>query len=272
MWHLGRYPGGQEENTNLRPSPGKPTANLLHEYQLCENHLEDLQNARDRTMARASELLRELNIRGEAVDGVHARVESITQRYRTLDRELHDITANGVRNVGPRQVPGGVRPMPASPSSLGGHRVHPSRFEDLLQLYHSGSRASMIGSRPLQPQHSQGMGPSLGASGLQNNSNASAPTFEVGTRLIRRPKRTRCCGKIIEEPQHIVHRRYVNMGGRLYCVLCNKRFLEHGDLFYHFSGCAKDRGNKTGACWYDHPSVKEHEIPDSLMEDVSDEE
>ena len=223
-------------------------------------------------MARASELLRELNIRGEAVNGVSARVESIRQRYKTLDRELHDITANGVRTVGPRQVPSGVRPMPAAPSSLGGHRVHPTSFEGRPQWYHSGCRASMIGSRPLHSQHPQRMGPSLGAPGLHVKSNASARTFEVGTRLIRKPRRTRYCGKISEEPQYIPRRRYVNMGGRLYCILCNKRFLEHGDLFYHFSGCAKDRGNKTGACWYDHPSVKEREIPDSLMDEVSDEE
>ena len=46
------------------------------------------------------------------------------------------------------------------------------------------------------------------------------------------------------------------MGDRLSCIICDRRSSEHGDLFYHFSGCAKDRGNEDGAVFHHHASIE----------------
>ena len=243
---------------------------LLAEYERCDAHIKEQQRVRSATMARASEIVRELAVRGEALDGMSERVKSIGQRYKTVDRELNDVMTTGVRTVGQRQGPSGARPMLARPSSLTGHYIQSVRSEGVRQANISCQDVPMIGPRPIQAQRPSDTGPSYSAQSLQVNSKASARTVEVGTKLIRQPKRTRYCGKIIEKPQYIVRRRYEDLGGLLFCVICSKRFVEHGDLFYHFSGCAKDRGNEMGYSWYNHPTIKKSEIPDSLMEDVSD--
>ena len=72
--------------------------------------------------------------------------------------------------------------------------------------------ASPIYNEQVHPQHSSNIGPSLGARSLQVNSRVFARTFDMGTRLILRPKKTRYCGKMIEKPQSLGRQRYENRG------------------------------------------------------------
>ena len=143
-----------------------------------------------------------------------------TSMARTLNRVLNpskvsralpirDPSAYTGTSLGPR------RTSTANPGSFSlyrcesGPKTEPRGVEEEIRLCH-GSK----GSR--EPAHS-------------NCPDLSVSDSDVGTRLIRRPKRTRYCGKIIEEPQYLPRRRYVNMGGRLYCVLCKRR-LEVGRI------------------------------------------
>lgn len=77
----------------------KPTAELLRLYGQWKAIILDEKQARDLTVAKISELVAELATRGEAYSGVSRAVDTIGQRYRTLDLELNRVMATGVRPV-----------------------------------------------------------------------------------------------------------------------------------------------------------------------------
>ena len=227
---------------------------LLHLYGQWKAIILDEEQARDLTIAKISELVAELTTRGEAYSGVSRAVDTIGQRYRTLDLELNRVMATGVRPVFPALRNGvGASSIPAQPSDPDGYS---------------------ISSTGLRREHHPNVGSSRGAGG---SSNGSAPAASDNARALRTLIRTRYCGRVTAVPAIPVFRapranHQDKSSWHLKCINCNEAFRDHRAVWSHFPGCVEERGNVTGACWFDHPSIEVDNIPESLIQYVSHEE
>lgn len=232
----------------------KPTAELLHLYGQWKAIILDEEQARDLTVAKVSELVAELATRGEAHSGMSRAVDTIGQRYRTLDLELNRVMATGVRPV-----------FPALRSGVGASSIASQS---------SDSGAYSISSTGLGMEHHPNVGSSRGAGG---SSNGSAPAASDTIRALRTPIRTRYCGRVTAVPAVPVFRapranHQDKSSWHLKCINCKEAFRDHRAVWSHFPGCVEERGNPTGACWFDHASIEVDNIPESLIHYVSHEE
>ena len=72
---------------------------------------------------------------------------------------------------------------------------------------------------------------------------------------------------VFQAPHENHHR--VRSARYLYCINCNEECRDHLDLWSHFHDCVQERGNPTGARWFDDVSVEPDDIPESLVTYVS---
>ena len=100
-----------------------------------------------------------------------------------------------------------------------------------------------------------------------------APTLGGNTGGSKKPKHTRYCGKYVAVPAIATLRapRANNQDKskyRFHCVICNEALRDQRRVFTHFASCVERNGNVNSARWYDHPSIDEANLPDSLLEEV----
>ena len=155
----------------------------------------------------------------------------------------------------------GGRAVPASPASISDLRAFlDTNHQPATHLHHG----SWTGSRVAYPVGS-GQGIAIDPSGV--NGPASAATGY--TKDLRTPVRTRCCGKITAVPPRVPHTIYQRRSSyRLRCIICGEAFRDHRAVFKHFPVCVRERGNRTGACWFDHETIELDRIPETLIQKV----
>ena len=196
-------------------------------------------------------------MRGEAYSNISRAVDAGGQRYRTLDLDLNRVMAIGVKPMFPALRNGvGAGSTPAQSSDPG---------------------AYSISSTGPGGKHHPNIGSSRGAGVGTGSSNGSAPAASDNTRALRTPIRTRYCGRVTAVPAIPVFRapranHQDKSSWHLKCINCNEAFRDHRAVWSHFPGCVEERGNLTGACWFDHASIEIDNIPESLIQYVSHDE